>query len=157
MELHPWRNIAFVVCELQNYLEVYEFDVEYGNMTKLQEITLTSQKSNAGAEIVVVGSGVDLNIYVSSRGVGVIELFKIKGTEKKVTKEQEFLLAGTWPRHMTLHPSHTLLAVGDQKGNSVELVNIDMETGQLSPGTTIQPGEGPRQPSFLAFFQTWNI
>ena len=62
MELHPWRNIAFVVCELENYLEVYEFDVKYGNMTKLHEIILTSQKSNAGAEIVVVESGEDLNI-----------------------------------------------------------------------------------------------
>ena len=157
MVLHPWRNIAFVVCELQNYLDVYEFDTKYGKMTKLQEVALTSQTTNAGAEIVLVDTGLDLNIYVSSRGVGIIEFFKMKGTEDKVTKEQEFLLVGTWPRHMTLHPSKMLLAVGDQKRNSVELVNIDSETGHLSAGTIIQHRDGPKQPSFLAFFQTWEV
>ena len=93
-------------------------------MELLQEVNLTSKATNAGAEIILVEKGDDLNVYVSSRGVGIIEVFKMDGKTNKVVRVQEFLLAGTWPRHMTIHPSGTLLAVGDQKGNSVQLVRI---------------------------------
>ena len=155
MLIHPWRDIAVLVCEVQNYLEVYRINQETGRLTMLQEVPLSSKTTNFGAEILAVESGEDLNIYVSSRGVGMLEFFKMRGTEDRVTKEQEFLLAGSWPRHMTLHPSGRLLAVGDQKGKSVQLVNIEPRTGRLTPGATTVPGDGPVQPSFLAFIDMW--
>ena len=160
MLLHPWRDIALVVCEVQNFLEVYRINPASGALTRLQEVPLTSKTTNYGAEILAVESGQDLNIYISSRGVGMIEFFKLRGTEERVTREQEFLLAGSWPRHMALHPSGRLLAVGDQKGNSVELVNIapgTPGTGRLSPGAVTTTGDGPTQPSFLAFIDTWDM
>ena len=125
MALHPKKNIAVVVCELKNVLHVYGVDTRFGKLELLQEMNLTSKATNAGAEIILVERGEDLNVYISSRGVGIIEVFKMDGKTNKLTRVQEFLLAGTWPRHMAIHPSGTLLAVGDQKGNSVELVRIE--------------------------------
>lgn len=124
MALHPNKNIAVVVCELKNVLQVYGVDTRFGKLQLLQEVNLTSKASNAGAEIVLVEKGDDLNVYVSSRGVGIIEFFKMDGRTNKVERVQEFLLAGSWPRHMAIHPSQAFLAVGDQKGNSVQLVRI---------------------------------
>merc|ERR1719266_2978060 len=151
MALHPKKNVAVVVCELKNVLQVYKVDTSFGKMELLQEVNLTSKSSNAGAEIILVPKGEDLNVYVSSRGVGIIEFFKMDGTTNKVERVQEFLLAGSWPRHMAIHPSQAFLAVGDQKGNSVQLVTVDEHNGQLSAGSTTTPDEGPIQPSFLAF------
>jgi len=151
MALHPKKNIALVVCELKNVLHVYGVDTRYGKLELLQEVNLTSKATNAGAEIILVERGGDLNVYISSRGVGIIEVFKMEGKTSKLTRVQEFLLAGTWPRHMAIHPSGTLLAVGDQKGNSVELVRVDESTGLLSAGGRTRPGDGPVQPSFLEF------
>jgi len=151
MALHPNKNIAVVVCELKNVLQVYKVDTSFGKLELLQEVDLTSKSSNAGAEIILVPKGEDLNVYVSSRGVGIIEFFKMDGTTNKLERVQEFLLAGTWPRHMAIHPSGGLLAVGDQKGNKVLLVRVDEHNGQLSAGSITTPDEGPVQPSFLAF------
>lgn len=151
MALHPNKNIAVVVCELKNVLQVYGVDTRFGKLQLLQEVNLTSKASNAGAEIVLVEKGDDLNVYVSSRGVGIIEFFKMDGRTNKVERVQEFLLAGSWPRHMAIHPSQAFLAVGDQKGNSVQLVTLDERTGRLSAGATTTPGDGPVQPSFLEF------
>merc|ERR1712037_1077099 len=145
MALHPKKNIALVVCELKNVLHVYGVDTRYGKLELLQEVNLTSKATNAGAEIILVERGGDLNVYISSRGVGIIEVFKMEGKTSKLTRVQEYLLAGTWPRHMAIHPSGTLLAVGDQKGNSSELVRAlaflvqaaeqDQETDRSNPAS----------------------
>ena len=132
MALHPNKNIAVVVCELKNVLQVYKVDTSFGKLELLQEVDLTSKSGNAGAEIILVPKGEDLNVYVSSRGVGIIEFFKMDGTTNKVERVQEFLLAGTWPRHMAIHPSGRLLAVGDQKGNRVLLVRTQANKEHLN-------------------------
>ena len=53
MKLLPERNLALVVCELENFLQVYSLDKETGKLSLKKEVSLVSVKNNAGAEIVL--------------------------------------------------------------------------------------------------------
>jgi len=144
--LHKERNLALLVCEVQNFLQVYSVDNVTGNLEKKQEVHLSTVANNTGAEILIHPNG--KWIYVSSRGVGMVILFQLDANNK-ISKVEEFRLAGTWPRHMALHPKRNLLVVADQMGDKLQLVKLDGATGKMTGGPVVPT---PHQPSFVAFY-----
>ena len=63
-------------------------------------------------------------VYVSSRGVGLVAVFRLDPTHDELTKVQEFNIQGTWPRSMALSPTGDVLAVADQFSDSVQLLAV---------------------------------
>ena len=49
--IHPERDLMFLLCELQSYLQVYRYDQASGQFDLLQELELSSTPGDAGAEI----------------------------------------------------------------------------------------------------------
>ena len=114
-----------------------------GNLELIQELELSSNGGDAGAEILVGPSG--QFVYASSRGTGVVVVYRLEGDET-LTRVEEYNLGGTWPRSMAIRDS--MMVVIDQYGDSVQTLTIDQETGKLQGGGMYST---PSQPSFVDF------
>ena len=104
---------------------------------------LSPHAADYGAEI-VLGAGGE-HVYATSRGSGVVLVYRIE-QEDRLVKVQEFYLQGTWPRHFAI--KEDIMVVADQMGNSVQLVNINKDTGLLSGEDMVWIGN---QPTFVCF------
>jgi len=135
-------DLAFLACELKNYVKVYQVNAASGDLTLLQTLPLAKSDDNYGAEILVV----DDFVYASSRGDGIIAVFKIQGNQ--LVNIQELNLAGTWPRAVAIKDD--ILLAADQYGDSVQIVSRDKLTGLLSPGGSLSTPAGP---AFLMFYE----
>jgi len=145
LALHPNRELAFLACELQSLVQVYRVDQATGTLELLQELEFPSgDEYSAGAEILVLGD----YIYASSRGRGVIVVYKLDADDT-MHKIQEFDVAGTWPRHMAFCKDGGMLALIDQKGDSVQVLAVDRETMLLSDGGVAATPPGP---AFVTFY-----
>ena len=72
--VHPDRDLMFLLCELQSYLQVYRLNQASGQFDLLQELELSSTPGDAGAEILVDSTG--QFVYASSRGSGVVIVYR---------------------------------------------------------------------------------
>ena len=123
------------------YFRLNETD---GSLHKTQDIELSPHVSEYGGEIALSPDG--KFVYASSRGSGIILVYKITDKDD-LLKVQEFYLGGTWPRHFAIKDD--LMVVVDQKGDSVQLVLIDKDTGLLTAGDMIGVEKAPAFAGFL--------
>jgi len=143
MVFHPEKPLVFLLCELQSWVQVYRLDESTGDLNLIQELALSSNGDDAGAEILVGPTG--QFVYASSRGTGVVVVYKLE-QDDTLTRVEEFLLSGTWPRSMAIKDN--MMLVADQYGDSVQVVMIDQESGKLTGGDLYPT---PSQPSFVDF------
>ena len=73
--IHPDRDLMFLICELQSYVQVYRYDGGSGGLELIQELELSSTPGDAGAEILVGPTGEF--VYASSRGTGVVVVYRL--------------------------------------------------------------------------------
>jgi len=140
--LHPTLDLAFLVCELQSRVQVYSLNMETSGLSLLQDLPLSSTNGDFGAEILIQGDFV----YATSRGSGVVLVYRLDPESKLLTLLQEEKLGGTWPRSLAI--SGNIGAVIDQKGDSVQLLHIDQVTGLVTPGAI---SSTPSRPAFVQF------
>ena len=114
-------------------------------MELASEVELSSTATDYGAEILVGPTGEF--VYASSRGTGVVVVYKLE-QDDSLTRIQEFKLNGTWPRSMAI--MDTRLVVTDQKGGTLQLLEINPETGLIgeNPGNVYKT---PPEPAFVGF------
>ena len=117
-------------------------------MTKVKELNVVSVNKTAAAEILLHPNREW--VYVSSRGLGLVAVFRLDPTTDELTKVQEFNIQGTWPRSMALSPTGNVLAVADQFSDSVQLLTVSPKDGTLS---AMSHGviKTPHQPSYVTF------
>eukprot|EP00092_Neocalanus_flemingeri_P020780 GFUD01022516.1.p1 GENE.GFUD01022516.1~~GFUD01022516.1.p1 ORF type:complete len:373 (-),score=120.39 GFUD01022516.1:504-1622(-) len=149
MSFHPQANLAFIVAEYLNIVQIARINPDEGSLTVINQVDLSSvEGSNPkyGSEVLVGDTGEFL--YVSSRSDdgGVLAVFSIDEDQEKISKVQEFQLNGTWPRHFAVQGD--LMVVADQKGASVQVLHIDQVTGLLTTGEIY---ETPENPTFVGF------
>jgi len=132
---------AVVVCEQKNLVMLYGLNPQDGSLTFQHQLPLSSSTdTNYGAEILTQGD----YVYASSRGDGVISVFKVVG--QALVHVQELKIAGTWPRAMAI--KNNIMLVAQQKGGTVQIVEINPSTGRLVAGGLLQTPSGP---AFVAF------
>ena len=66
----------------------------------------------------------------------------------EVTRVQEVSQMGTWPRHLALRDS--ILLTSDQRGDTIQVMHVEQETGLLLPGKMSQTKEAP---AFIYFLE----
>ena len=89
-------------------------------------------------------------VYGSSRGTGEVLVYKLQDDDT-LAKIQTYNLNGTWPRSMAIRDN--LMAVIDQRGDSLQLLEIDPATGMLS-GHLDNVYPTPPEPAFVDFWET---
>ena len=130
-------------CVHDGGLFIFRLDDSTGNLELIQELEVSSNGEDAGAEILVGPSG--QFVYASSRGTGVVVVYKLE-MDDTLVRVEEYSLGGTWPRSMAIRDN--LMVVIDQYGDSVQVLTIDQETGKLKGGDLYTT---PSQPSFVDF------
>jgi len=149
MIIHPTKDLMFLLCELQSFIQVYKYDSSNGMFDLAQELELSSTPGDAGAEILVGPSG--QFVYGSSRGSGVVLVYSLEEDDTLV-KVQEYNLSGTWPRSMAIRDS--LMVVADQYGEAIQVLNIDPVTGMLNTDNMDHNTfAAPPGPSFVGFME----
>jgi len=141
--LHPSLNIAYLACELQSRVQVYSVRSETSGLSLLQELPFSSTNGDSGAEILIQGDFV----YATSRGSGVVLVYRMDPESGLLTLVQEEKLGGTWPRSLVVRGN--IGAVIDQKGDSLQLLHIDEATGMVTPGATVATPSGPAFVQFV--------
>ena len=114
-----------------------------GSLHLVQQVELSPHEADYGAEIIIGPDGD--HVYASSRGSGVILVYRL-AEDDQLVKVQEFYLGGTWPRHIAIKGD--MMVVADQRGDSVQVVTINRDTGELSGGDMARTG---KQPAFVCF------
>ena len=141
MVFHPRKPTAFVLCEMRDLVLVYSVNFTTGDLYPLQELKLAGLDTNFGAEILVSADG--NTVYASSRGKGIVAVYKFNGEEYRT--DQMFELEGTWPRSIALKDD--ILVAVDQKGDSLQVISLN-QTSLVSLGPLL---DTPPSPAFVMF------
>ena len=119
--------------------------MDNGALEPLQELTLSSEAGDYGAEIAFNSDGD--RVYASSRGTGVMVVYSLDLDTERLERLQELSQHGSWPRHFAL--GEDILVTSDQRGDSLQILHVEAATGQLIPGKIVDTPEPA--PAFVTF------
>lgn len=125
LTFHPDRPLAYVLCELDNRLVV--FDVETSGRLHLRSSVSTLPVGFTGdsiaAEVALHPDG--HRVYVSNRGHDSIATFAIDRPEDPPTLLEHVPSGGRNPRHFAVHPSTRSLLVANQDSDALVAFALD--------------------------------
>ena len=119
--------------------------MDNGSLEPLQELPLSSEEGDYGAEIVFNREGD--RVYASSRGTGVMVVYSLDPDTETMERIEELSQAGSWPRHFAL--GEDILVTSDQRGDSLQVLHVEAASGQLMPGHVIKTQDPA--PAFVTF------
>ena len=119
--------------------------MDNGSLEPLQELALSSEEADYGAEVVFNSAGD--RVYASSRGTGVMVVYSLDPDTERLERLQELSQQGSWPRHFAL--GEDILVTSDQRGDSLQVLHVEAASGQLIPGKTVTTQDPA--PAFVTF------
>lgn len=152
MAINKETATAYVVYELQSYIDVFVIDKSTGELTQKFQVDLLPDSIEddaypyeAAAEIEI--SPDNLNLYASNRGTGSIVVFTIL-PDDNLEFVQIVYLGGSSPRHFKIHPNGKYMVTALQQANLLELYEI-VEGGFLVLKDTVQCPNAPTVVAYL--------
>jgi 6-phosphogluconolactonase len=140
MDFSPDEKHAYIINELTNTVTVADFNPKTGSLTEIQTIpTLPDdfKEPSTTSEIEVHPNG--NFVYGSNRGHNSIVVYKRDPETGKLTFLQHAPCGGETPRHFAIDPSGKWLLCGAQNSNTLSILSLNPETGQLGePQSTIE-------------------
>lgn len=131
--LHPAKNLAYVINELNGTIECLKADSGTGTLTKFQTISTLSEGDGTAAscaDIHITPTGQFL--YASNRGnfnnIAMYSVDPISGTLTLIGHQS---VKGNTPRNFVIDPTGNYLLVANQNSNNVVTFRIDQSTGRL--------------------------
>ncbi|WP_079194222.1 lactonase family protein [Streptomyces sp. CB02923] len=136
MVFHPTAPYAYVANELNSTITVYGHDPATGVLTRGESRPTVPGGSGAAvrnypAEVAISSDGRFL--YLSNRGHESIARFAVTADGSGLRLMDTVSSGGSWPRHISLAPSGTLLFAANQYGRTVGVFSVNRDTGALSP------------------------
>ncbi len=125
LTFHPDRPLAYVVCELDNRLVVFDVDTS-GQLhvrSSVSTLPVGFTGDSIAAEVAVHPGG--HRVYVSNRGHDSIATFAIDGPEDPPTLLEHVPSGGRTPRHFALHPRARSLLVANQDSDTLVAFALD--------------------------------
>jgi 6-phosphogluconolactonase len=130
---HPFKNLAYVVNELNGSIEAMQADTVTGVLTRFQIISTLSEGNGneaACADIHISPSGKYL--YASNRGIiNNIAMYEINSETGHLTLIGHQPVKGRTPRNFIIDPTGTYLLVANQGSDNIVTFRIDQATGRL--------------------------
>jgi 6-phosphogluconolactonase len=130
---HPFRDLAYVINELNGTIECMKADTGSGTLTRFQIISTVADgigKEASCADIHITPSGQYL--YASNRGdFNNIAMYSIHSNTGELTLIGHQTVNGKTPRNFIIDPTGTFLLVANQNSDNVVTFRIDRETGIL--------------------------
>ena len=126
---HPSQDVAFVVCELDNSLEVLHHDPSSGHLERHQTSLIfpsAHKATSLAAAIRVHPSGT--RIYISNRGDHSIATFAFDEKTRRCELVGTTPCGGSDPRDVVIEPSGSSILVANQSSNSITRLPLHPET-----------------------------
>ncbi|PTY03256.1 6-phosphogluconolactonase [Opitutaceae bacterium EW11] len=134
LAFHPSGKWAYVINEMGNTVDAFDYDSKTGALHPLQTVSTLPEGfegANTGAEIAVHPNG--HYVYASNRGDNSVVVFRIDPASGKLAFLQRQSTGGKTPRFFALDPTGHWLLVANQDSQSIVVLHLDPETGKLSP------------------------
>ncbi|MFE7116867.1 lactonase family protein [Streptomyces sp. NPDC057654] len=136
MAFHPTAPYAYVANELNSTVTVYSYNPATGALTRGDSRPTVPAGSaravrNYPSEVAVSADGRFL--YLSNRGHESVARFAVTDSGAALRLLDTVPSGGSWPRHLSLSPTGTLLFTANQYGNTVGTYTVNRETGALTP------------------------
>ena len=134
MDFHPNGRFVFLLNELGNTINSYQYDTENGTLVLVDTISSLPNYfigENISADIHVHPNGKFL--YASNRGhnsIIICGINKQNGTLEILGFQSTM---GSHPRNFSIDPTGNFLLVANKDSNSIFIFNIDSTTGELTP------------------------
>lgn len=126
-EFHPSGNYVYLINELAG--TVVGFRYAEGELTEFQSIEADPLHAKGSGDIAITPDG--KYVYASNRlqgdGVAVFSIDEVDGRMTKVG----YQLTGIHPRNMVITPNGKFLLVANRDSHTVEVFEIDYQTGLL--------------------------
>jgi 6-phosphogluconolactonase len=130
---HPNGREGYIINELDNTIDVVDYDAKTGELRPKQTISTLPDDYNQVsycADVHVHPNG--KFVYGSNRGHNSIALFMI-GATGLLMPAGHFSTRGNWPRNFAIDPGGQRLWVANHRSDDVFAFNIDPHSGELTP------------------------
>ena len=132
LAFHPTLSTIYVLNELSSTIVAYQQNSTNGELIKIQRLTalpdgVTSKNSASAIRISADGRF----LYAGIRGINAISVFSInKAGELTMIQSQSSL--GDWPRDFNFSTSERYLLITNQRSNTINVLERDLNTGLLT-------------------------
>ncbi|MFG3254971.1 lactonase family protein [Streptomyces sp. NPDC048172] len=135
MVFHPSAPYAYVANELDSTITACAFDPATGKLIRGKSWPTLPDGEDPGtrnypSEVTVSADG--RFVYLSNRGHESVAWFAVEDGGAALRLVDTVPSGGSWPRHISLSPSGSLLFAGNQYGQTVGVFTVDGKTGALT-------------------------
>ena len=138
----PDSKHAYVINEMANTMNAFDYDSTKGVLTPIQTISTlppTFSGESSTAEVQVHPSG--KFVYGSNRGHDSLAIFHVDPANGHLTAKGHVLTQGKSPRNFGIDPTGQFLLAANGNSNSIVVFKIDQANGSLEPtGQTLSVG-----------------
>ena len=131
---HPNNRFGYLINELDNTINVYDYDAATGKLRETQSITTLPDgysEDSYTADVQVHPSGKFL--YGTNRGHNSIAIFSIDQTNGQLSPLGCESSRGDFPWNIAIDPTANFLLATNTNSGNVPVWRIDQESGGLSP------------------------
>ena len=127
---HPNSQRVYLGNELDNTVNVYDYDAVGGMLCELQTLeTLPAGVSESYVADVHVSAAGD-RVYVSNRGHDSIAVFAV-GPDGRLERAAVPSCGGKWPRNFALAPSGRFVLVANQHSDNLAVLPVELGGAEL--------------------------
>ncbi|SDM55962.1 lactonase family protein [Lachnospira pectinoschiza] len=127
-------KFAYVVCELKNYINVYEYDKNSDkNRFELIQNIFTVRKdhksNSAAAYISFTNSG--KNLLCSNAGDNTLTVYKVDKKTGKLSALNSLPVSGEYPKFLGIFPDDKHVMCMNNENNTITIFTVDYEKGLI--------------------------
>lgn len=137
LKFHPDGAVVYAVTEYSNEIFVLSYTAETGKLQLQQTVPILPAGFSAesfGSSLVISSDG--RRLYAANRGADTVALLQI-AEDHSLAPIAQYPCGGHWPRHMEWFWDEKMLAVANQRSNSVTLHQVEPTTGALTVAAQI--------------------
>jgi len=127
-------RFLYVVCEIKNYVEVYEYTEQNNNpyFEKVQTVSTLNDYHAGGSAASALNLSLDYKYLLSSNaGDNSVILYNIDETTGMLSKILCLPVSGNYPKDASLFPDNKHLVSLNHESNTMTFFTVDMEKGTL--------------------------
>lgn len=135
-------RFAYVVCELKNYIDVYEYNKDSKNRFELVQNIFTvrrDHKTNSAAADIILNSTGDA-LLCSNAGDNTLTIYSVDKKTGKLSSLNSLPVSGDYPKYIQLFPDDKHVMSMNNEGNSITIFTIHYDRGLIvmnGPGLKI--------------------
>lgn len=130
---HPFKDVAYIIGELNNTVSSVAYNRNTGTFTQLQTVSIIPEdfKEFSGAGAIRISRDGKF-VYASNRGHNSIAVISLDDSGQKMNVVQIISSEGDFPRDFALNSTDELVVVAHQESDNLTLFERDSLTGKLT-------------------------